>query len=548
MFRRAGKSMSRKVSAFRPRLDSLESRELMAADFWMTRAEMLTPRTATAITTLPGGEPVVIGGINGTASTQAISKVVTSYDPSLNQWSYMPQLPEALAGAGVGTGLGGDILVMGGRQDDNVGSNNLYSYSLAAQRWTELAPMLTGVEFPGTATLSQNRVIVIGGKTAASGVVIDNVQIYDANRDQWYIAAPLPSPRTNIEAVTLPDGRVLAMGGRDAAGNTVAEVDIYDPVSNTWTAGVDLPAARELGGATVLGDGSVVYAGGNQATTGVVLQTYDTVYRFNSETNTWSTTTALPQATGSLGLVAAGNHSAYAIGGQLTSGNFTGDTSLFAVPGTQEEKLVNVQNFVNRIYQDTTGFLPNDQQFLRATTGLFSGSLTTKQLADNLLQTDAGTNWTVNGIYETVLGRNANRFELAQWQKQVQAGIVTPYQIKQYLLYSGEFYDQAGGTNADYVSALSTTLTGEDNAAENAKYVTELDNGVPTQIVSAQWMMLRKSVEYQINEFSIEYTGAELTTNQMNNSLKRIYAGGFGPFGVRNLILGSRNYWNIAKA
>jgi hypothetical protein len=154
----------------------------------------------------------------------------------------------------------------------------------------------------------------------------------------------------------------------------------------------------------------------------------------------------------------------------------------------------------------------------------------------------------VNGIYETVLGRNAHRFELAQWQKQVQAGIVTPYQIKQYLLYSGEFYDQAGGTNADYVSALSTTLTGEDNAAENAKYVTELDNGVPTQIVSAQWMMLRKSVEYQINEFSIEYTGAELTTNQMNNSLKRIYAGGFGPFGVRNLILGSRNYWNIAKA
>lgn len=548
MFRRAGRAVARKTPGFRPGLDSLESRELMAADVWLSRAEMLTPRTATAITTLPGGNPIVMGGINGSASTQAVSKIVTSYDPSLNQWAYLPQLPEALAGAGAGIGLGGDVLVFGGRQTDNLASSNLYSYDATKQKWSELAPMLAAVEFPGTANLSQNRVIAIGGRSASNGVVVDNVQIYDANRDKWYIAAPLPAPRTNVEAVTLPDGRVLAIGGRNAAGNTITTVNIYDPVSNTWSAGIDLPAARELGGVTVLGDGSVLYAGGDQATAGVVSQTFDTVYRLNPGATSWKVVPSLPQATASLGLVATGNSAAYAIGGQLTDRNFTGATTLYAAPDTKEANLVSAQNFVTQIYQDTTGLLPNDQQFLRATTGLTSGSLTTQQLATNLLGTNAGVNFTVDGIYQTVLGRPANRFELAQWLPQVQAGIVTPYQIKQYLLYSGEFYDQAGGTNADYVSSLSTVLTGDDIPARNEKYVTELDNGVPTQIVSAQWMMLRSSIEYQINEFAIAFTGSDLTTNQMNNSLKRIYAGGFGPYGVRNQILGSRNYWNIARA
>ncbi|MFM7315487.1 MAG: hypothetical protein ACKO5E_00940, partial [bacterium] len=68
MFRKAGKTVARKHSGFRPGLDSLESRELMAASVWLSRAEMLTPRTATAISTLASGDPIVMGGINGTAS------------------------------------------------------------------------------------------------------------------------------------------------------------------------------------------------------------------------------------------------------------------------------------------------------------------------------------------------------------------------------------------------------------------------------------------------------------------------------------------------
>lgn len=530
-----------------PAIDVLESRELMASNVWLNRADLPLARTTSEVVLLPDGNPVVIGGNAGAFQASQVTALVSSYDPTSNQWSNLASLPEPLAGAGVANGPGNTVLAFGGRETTNQPSNNLYSYNATTNVWTELAPMPTALAYPGSASLSQGRVIAIGGHNGATGEVFDTVEIYDTTRNLWYTAAPLPTPRTYVEAVTLPDGRVMAIGGRDAAGNSLSDVNIYDPVANTWTTGTNLPEPRDLGAAVYAGNGIVYYMGGNVSESGVIQTVSDVVYAYDMHTNAWTTTTSLPEARGTLGAVATSSGAVYAIGGRLADGSVTGANTLFAGAHSQEAQQVYIQNFVQQVYLDTTGFAPNTQQLVRTTSLIASGQATTADVAGRLLKTDAGLNLTINDIYFRILGRDANRFELRQWNPLLKQGTITPFQLQQYLLASGEFYNAAGVTNADYVSSLSTVLTGTDDPAVNQKYVDQLDNGVSMAVVAAEWNHRPDSIIYLMDDFSFLYTGSPLTAQQQGNAISRINKGGFGPFGVRNLILGSKDYWNLVK-
>lgn len=529
----------------------LESRELLSADIWLNLADLPIARSSADVALLPGGQPVVIGGNLGDVNTPQITALVSRFDPVVNQWTNLASLPEPLAGAGVASGPDGSLLVFGGQEPSNQPSNNLYRYDADANVWTELAAMPSALSDSGSAALSQGRVISIGGENIATGEVFDTVFIYDSHRNSWYTAAPLPSPRTQVEAVSLPNGTVMAIGGRDAAGNSVDDVSIYDPVTNTWSAGTSLPEPRDLGSAVYAGHSMVYYMGGNVTTNhvgnGINQTVYDTVFAYDVRTGVWTTTTSLPEARAEFGAVATSTGVVYAIGGRLSDGSVTGANTLFAGQHSPEAKQVYIQNFVHQVYLDTTGLAPTTQQLVHTTSQIVSGKSTTGEVAGRLLKTDAGLNLTVNDTYLRILGRDANRFELRQWNPLLKQGTITPFQLQQHLLASGEFYNAAGVTNADYVSSLSTVLTGTDDPAVNQKYVDQLDNGVSMAVVAAEWNHRPDSIVYLMDDFSFLYTGSPLTAQQQGNAISRINRGGFGPFGVRNLILGSKDYWNLVR-
>lgn len=95
----------------------------------------------------------------------------------------------------------------------------------------------------------------------------------------------LPAGRTNLRAVTLPDGRVLLTGGMEggypARGPVSRRTDLYDPATNRWTVGPPMNAGRVNHTATLLLDGRVLVVSDASA------ELYD------PSTNSWTPTGGL---------------------------------------------------------------------------------------------------------------------------------------------------------------------------------------------------------------------------------------------------------------
>lgn len=540
-------SIRQKVRRIRPIMDGLESREMLAASIWADLAALPQAQTVSEVALLPNGNPIVVGGNTGSETTPAVTSDVSSYDRTLGQWQDLASLPEPLSGAGVVSLPNGLVLAIGGREANDQPSNNLYAYNAHKNAWSELAAMPTARANAGSTALSLGRVIVVGGQNNATGETLDTVEIYDSRRNLWYIAAPLPEPLTNVEVVTLPSGQVMAMGGRNELGDSVNTVQIYDPVSNTWTGGVNLPESLDLGASVYAGSGIVLYIGGDTTVGGVVQSVSDTVYQYNVHSRTWTTTTAMPEARGALGAVVSRSGSVYAIGGRLADGTLTDATTIFTTPHSADAKWVYSQRFVNQVYLDTTGSSPNDAQLQYVTQKVASGAMTTGEVAWKLLGTSAGINQTISDIYLRVLNRGPNQAESDHWNFLMRQGDATPLRLEHFLLSSDDFYNQAGSTNGAYVSALSTLLTGTDDPATDAQYVAQLDDGGSRSAVATEWILMQDSMVYLLDDFSNLYTGTSLTTGQQANALGRIRRGGFGPYGVRAWILGSKTYWDQFK-
>src|SRR4030095_6084252 len=81
------------------------------------------------------------------------------------------------------------------------------------------------------------RILVNGGDDYRT----EDTSIYDPATDLWTTGAPMNEQRWYNSSVTLPDGRVLTIGGNLTSGKS-GDGEIYDPVNNTWTmmSGIDL--------------------------------------------------------------------------------------------------------------------------------------------------------------------------------------------------------------------------------------------------------------------------------------------------------------------
>jgi hypothetical protein len=83
---------------------------------------------------------------------------------------------------------------------------------------------------PGTAFLPDGRLVVNGGDDSHT----DATSIYNPSTDSWARGAAMHQQRWYNVSLSLPDGRILTLGGnRTSGGNGNGE--IYDAGKNTWT-------------------------------------------------------------------------------------------------------------------------------------------------------------------------------------------------------------------------------------------------------------------------------------------------------------------------
>ena len=105
--------------------------------------------------------------------------------------------------------------------------------------------------------------MLLTGGQSAPGVASDLAVVVAADGTLTRVG-PMRQARFKHASVTLPDGRVLVVGGTPDDSLLLTSTEIFDPRSSTFTDGPELVSGRYKlsGGALLTDDGRVVVAGG----------------------------------------------------------------------------------------------------------------------------------------------------------------------------------------------------------------------------------------------------------------------------------------------
>jgi hypothetical protein len=111
-----------------------------------------------------------------------------------------------------------------------------------------------------TSTLLASGLVLAAGGHNAEGDSLASAELYDPVRSGWIPTNALRTARKEHTATLLPDGRVLFTGGRRKS--PLASAELYDPIKGRWTLTGALHISRAAHTATLLPDGKVLIVGG----------------------------------------------------------------------------------------------------------------------------------------------------------------------------------------------------------------------------------------------------------------------------------------------
>ena len=167
-------------------------------------------------------------------------------------------------------------------------------YDPLLDTWTPLANLPTAVgDARSVYAANTNSIYVFGGITDFfNGTVTDLVQIYDVAAGTWTTGTPMPAERFFPATVYYnPNGKIYVAGGIDGTffeTNTTWE---YDPVADTWNTSL-APIPVAMGGSAVSLVGQNMYLQGSFGDTGAT----DLNYRYDIVADSWTQMAPMPRA------------------------------------------------------------------------------------------------------------------------------------------------------------------------------------------------------------------------------------------------------------
>jgi hypothetical protein len=193
-------------------------------------------RTKHAMATLEDGRVLIVGGFDGT-NPLASSDI---FDPSSGNISAGPSLATARYSASATTLLNGQVAVIGGAgSDGNGGTTDLASveiFDASTGAFTTAGAVLATAREAHQAYLlpKNNSVLIVGGTSSGSPVAASELftpQASPSNGAWTYAITSTGSnvtPRSAASGTAMQqDGLLLALGGTDASGNSLASTELY---------------------------------------------------------------------------------------------------------------------------------------------------------------------------------------------------------------------------------------------------------------------------------------------------------------------------------
>jgi hypothetical protein len=220
-----------------------------------------------------GGTIYLAGGFGGDNPGGSTARV-WKYDIALDSWSTGPPLP-ADRGGGALVRLdrrlhyfGGGVRAPGGVITQDFGDHWALDLDQPNATWANLAPMPNPRNHMGGCSVN-GKIYAIGGQHLANeGANQTSVHVYDPAADTWSTAAGLPRPRGHITANVLTHhGRILVISGVTDTSVKLASIVEYDPVTDSWCERTPLPAPRQSPVSGIIGNQLIVSGGSLQVQT-----------------------------------------------------------------------------------------------------------------------------------------------------------------------------------------------------------------------------------------------------------------------------------------
>lgn len=247
------------------------------SETWRAGPPMASRRWYPTDVLLPDGDTLVF---SGTVSSGVFAQDVERYDGAADSFSTLgPGATRQMATYPKMFVLPDGRIVRVGPETQTL------FFDPAAESWTA-GPSMGVTRFFGAAVLlpGLQRILAIGGAGGGAGIATAEILELGGTGPIWRSTSSMHERRRNVNAVLLPDGKVLAVGGNRGTGNyddPVLQPEVFDPATEQWTRMAPQTAPRAYHAtAVLLPDGRVLSAGQTSGTMQTTAEIYEPPYLF----------------------------------------------------------------------------------------------------------------------------------------------------------------------------------------------------------------------------------------------------------------------------
>jgi hypothetical protein len=142
--------------------------------------------------------------------------------------------------------------------------SRVFRYRSSSSSWTELDAVEGPGRLAGTAQTVDGLILLFGGYTVAEDGTeqsVPQVNMWDPVTEQWGLAAPIPIPTDDAVSGTWTESIVYLVSGWHDTDN-IRDVQGYDAVRDTWFAATPIPGAPVFGHAGAISGNTIIYIDG----------------------------------------------------------------------------------------------------------------------------------------------------------------------------------------------------------------------------------------------------------------------------------------------